>query len=264
MVNAYFATGSSDWYARADRHAALLAGWRRACEDAGAAWGGGESPSLPEPVHGAEIELAGSAVGVVPEGRRRSSASGWRPGDEIVLVDSSGLHANGSSLARMIAGRLRDGYRDPAPRAAGRSARRCSIRPRSTSALVAGAARGEVEVHYLSHITGHGLLKLMRPRRELTYEITALPEVPEVLSFLAEQADMSPAAAYSTFNMGCGFAVYCAGGAGQTVVEARRRRSACAPAWPARSARAAAGDPRAGRGAVWERRHGSRPSLVGG
>ena len=39
-----------------------------------------------------------------------------------------------------------------------------------------------------------------------------------MLAFLAEQAEMSPAAAYSTFNMGCGFAVYCAGGSGDEVV----------------------------------------------
>src|SRR5205085_1690281 len=35
VVNAYFATGSSDWYRREDRHGALLAGWREACVDAG-------------------------------------------------------------------------------------------------------------------------------------------------------------------------------------------------------------------------------------
>ena len=41
---------------------------------------------------------------------RRSSATSWAPGDEIVLVASSGLHANGASLARLVAGRLPDGY----------------------------------------------------------------------------------------------------------------------------------------------------------
>ncbi len=46
VVNAYFATGASDWYSHADRQAGLLAGWRRGCDDAGATWGGGESPSL--------------------------------------------------------------------------------------------------------------------------------------------------------------------------------------------------------------------------
>jgi hypothetical protein len=46
VLNAYFATGSSAWYADAARADALLAGWRRACDDARCAWGGGESPAL--------------------------------------------------------------------------------------------------------------------------------------------------------------------------------------------------------------------------
>jgi phosphoribosylformylglycinamidine cyclo-ligase len=84
--------------------------------------------------------------------------------------------------------------------------------------LVAAVRRRALPVHYLSHITGHGLLKLMRPARELTYRIDVLPEAPEVLGFLAEQAGLEPRAAYSTFNMGAGFAVYCAAGTGDEVV----------------------------------------------
>ena len=83
--------------------------------------------------------------------------------------------------------------------------------------LVERLLADRLPVHYLSHITGHGLLKLMRPRRELTYRIDHLPEVPEVLSFLVKQTGMPPADAYSTLNMGCGFAVYCAPGAGEEV-----------------------------------------------
>ena len=77
VVNAYFATGASEWYSRARALAALLEGWRRACTDAGCAWGGGESPSLPGLVDEREIELAGAAVGACPRGERRSRASGW-------------------------------------------------------------------------------------------------------------------------------------------------------------------------------------------
>jgi phosphoribosylformylglycinamidine cyclo-ligase len=217
VVNAYFATGSSEWYGRADRHAALLAGWREACEDAGAAWGGGESPSLPELVSGPDIELAGSAVGVVPDRGPAILGAGLAPGDEIVIVDSNGLHANGSSLARMIAGRLPDGYATSLP--SGRTFGEALLdRTAIYVGLVKALLSSSVDVHYLSHITGHGLLKLMRPRRELTYEITSLPEVPEVLSFVAEQAEMTPSSAYSTFNMGCGFAVYCREGDGERVV----------------------------------------------
>jgi phosphoribosylformylglycinamidine cyclo-ligase len=75
-----------------------------------------------------------------------------------------------------------------------------------------------VPVAYLSHITGHGFLKLMRPRRELTYRIERLGEVPPVLSFMVERAGLDARSAYSTFNMGSGFAVYCAAGSGGEVV----------------------------------------------
>ena len=115
VVNAYFATGASDWYSFADRQAGLLAGWRHGCEDAGAAWGGGESPALSGLVSTDEIELAGSAVGLVPGGSPILGAD-LADGDEIVLVKSSGLHANGASLARMIAAQLPGGYGFELPR----------------------------------------------------------------------------------------------------------------------------------------------------
>jgi phosphoribosylformylglycinamidine cyclo-ligase len=222
VVNAYFATGSSDWYDSRERHQALLAGWREACADAGATWGGGESPSLPGLVAPHDIELAGSAVGLVPDGRRPILGTHLAPGDEIVLVASSGLHANGASLARAVADRLPERYRTALP--SGRTFGEALLdRSLIYTGLVRALLAGQAEVHYLSHITGHGLLKLMRPRRELTYRITWLPAVPEVLEFLVDQAGMSPPEAYSTFNMGCGFAVYCAAGAGAEVVQIATR-----------------------------------------
>jgi phosphoribosylformylglycinamidine cyclo-ligase len=138
-------------------------------------------------------------------------------GDEIVLVASSGLHTNGASLARLVADRLPEGYLTPLP--SGRRFGEALLDPSLIYAkLVESLIERDPGVHYLSHITGHGLLKLMRPRRELTYRIDRLPEVPEVLDFLVEQTAMVPADAYSTLNMGCGFAIYCAHGAGEAVV----------------------------------------------
>jgi phosphoribosylformylglycinamidine cyclo-ligase len=69
VVNAYFATGASEWYLHAERSEALVEGWRRACADAGCTWGGGESPTLPGMLAEEDIELAGAAVGAVPPGR---------------------------------------------------------------------------------------------------------------------------------------------------------------------------------------------------
>jgi phosphoribosylformylglycinamidine cyclo-ligase len=218
VINAYFATGSSEWYEHEGRRAALFAGWRQACLDAGATWGGGESPSLPDLVDSSEIELAGSAVGMVPPGASAIFGADLAAGDEIVLVASTGLHANGASLARRVAAELQDGYRTPLP-----GGRTFGEGLMARSAMYVGLVRclleSAIEVHYLSHITGHGLLKLMRPRRDFSYRITSLPQVPEVLAFLVRRAGMSARAAYSTFNMGCGFAVYCAQGGGERVVD---------------------------------------------
>jgi phosphoribosylformylglycinamidine cyclo-ligase len=240
VVNAYFATGASEWYREGERGAALIEGWRRACVDAGCTWGGGESPSLPGLLDEREIELAGAAVGAVPAGRRALLGEELEPGDEIVLVASSGLHANGASLARLLAGRLPDGY------ATELAADRTTSDPVTTTTstasagtttlgeallepsvmyvgLIAALLAEQLPLHYISHITGHGLLKLMRPSRALTYRIERLPPVPVVLNFLVEQARLDAHAAYSTFNMGSGYALYCALGAGEAIVAIAER-----------------------------------------
>jgi phosphoribosylformylglycinamidine cyclo-ligase len=223
VVNAYFATGASEWYLQAERSASLLEGWRRACVDAGCVWGGGESPSLPGMLAEQDIELAGAAVGAVPDGRGAILGELLEPGDEIVLVASSGLHANGASLARMVAAELPDGYATELAGAHGTTLGEALLEPSVMYVpLVAALLEEDVPLTYLSHVTGHGLLKLMRPDKPLRYRIERLPEVPPVLSFLVEQARLDAQAAYSTFNMGAGFALYCSPGAGARIVEIAR------------------------------------------
>ncbi|MCW3018072.1 MAG: Phosphoribosylformylglycinamidine cyclo-ligase [Solirubrobacterales bacterium] len=220
VVNAYFATGASEWYLQRERSASLLEGWRSACADAGCVWGGGESPSLPGMLAEQDIELAGAAVGAVPDGRPAILGERLAAGDEIVLVASSGLHANGASLARKVASRLPGGY---ATELGGATLGEALLEPSLMYVpLVAALLEQDVPVTYLSHVTGHGLLKLMRPDKPLRYRIERLPEVPPVLSFLVAQAGMDAQAAYSTFNMGTGFALYCSSGAGARIVEIAR------------------------------------------
>jgi phosphoribosylformylglycinamidine cyclo-ligase len=218
VVNAYFATGASEWYERGSRAAALLEGWQRACTDAGCTWGGGESPSLSGLVNEADIELAGAAVGAVPAGRKPILGEQLKPGDEIVLIASAGLHANGASLARLLAERLPGGYATALP--SGRTFGAALLDPTVMYVgLVQALLEADVSVSYLSHITGHGLLKLMRRPQRLTYRIAELPPVPEVLAFMVGQLQMDDRAAYSTLNMGAGYAVYCAAGSGGRVAE---------------------------------------------
>jgi phosphoribosylformylglycinamidine cyclo-ligase len=221
VVNAYFATGSSEWYAEPERAAALLRGWQRACLDAGCVWGGGESPSLSGLLCERDIELAGAAVGAVPAGRSAILGVGLQAGDEIVLIASTGLHANGASLARLLVERLPDGYMTALP--SGRTLGEALLDPSAMYVpLVQALLAGDLGVSYISHVTGHGLLKLMRPARELTYRISTLLPVPEVLAFLVDNAGLDAHEAYSTFNMGSGYAVYCEAGAGDALAALAR------------------------------------------
>jgi phosphoribosylformylglycinamidine cyclo-ligase len=221
VVNAYFATGASEWYGDPSRAEALLEGWQRGCLDAGCTWGGGESPSLSGLVAAPDIELAGSAIGAVPRGRAVILGEKLQAGDEIVLVASNGLHANGASLARLLVERLPEGYMTALP--SGRTLGDALLDPSVMYvSFVQALIEADFGVSYLSHITGHGLLKLMRPAKPLTYRVTALPPVPEVLAFLVDKTGLDAHDAYSTFNMGSGYAVYCEPGAGGHVVAIAR------------------------------------------
>jgi Bacterial regulatory proteins, tetR family len=110
VVTAYFAADDAAWYGNQQRSLDPLRGWRAACEEAGAAWGEGESPALPGTVMPDAIELAGSALGLVPVGRDLVLGADVAVGDKIVLLASSGLHANGATLARRVAAELPDGW----------------------------------------------------------------------------------------------------------------------------------------------------------
>src|SRR6187431_1107799 len=113
VVQAYWAAGGSDWFADADRGRALVDGWKRACEICNVSWGGGETPALGGIVERGRIDLAAACTGIVSPKERLSLGERLSPGDAIVLLASSGIHANGLSLARELAARLPGGYLTP-------------------------------------------------------------------------------------------------------------------------------------------------------
>lgn len=216
VVNAYFATGGPGWYADQGRFESLTRGWSEACEISGATWGGGESPSLAGLISEHDVEIAGSAVGHVPQGVEPVLGKDLAAGDEIVLVASTGLHANGASLVRKLAADLPDGLSTKLP--SGATFGEAALKASALYVPVVKALLDEsIPVTYLSHITGHGLRKVMRADRDLTYRITSVPAVPELFTFMAQKLDMDDGDAYGTFNMGAGFAVYCRPGSGEEV-----------------------------------------------
>jgi phosphoribosylformylglycinamidine cyclo-ligase len=219
VVNAYFATGSSEWHARGGSAISLLEGWRIGCERAHAVWGGGESPALPDLVSPRDVEIAGSSIGVVPPEWGPLLGNELAPGQSIVLVESSGLHANGATLARSVAARLPDGLRTQMPDGTAFGAALLEPSVIYVPLTAELRARG-IKPSYLVHVTGHGLRKLMRAPADFAYVVEELPPVPPVLAFLADEAGMSDRDAYGTFNMGAGWAVYVDPSDAESVVDA--------------------------------------------
>jgi len=207
VVQAYWAAGGSEWFADAQRAQALVAGWKKACEACGVAWGGGETPALAGIVEAGRIDLAASCTGLINPKGRLSVGDRLGAGDAIVLLASSGIHANGLSLARKLVERLPQGYLTPLP--TGATYGDALLAPTTLYSPVTEALhRAGIAPHYCANITGHGWRKLLRHAASLTYRIDALPPVPPVLAFMQHHARMGDRDAYSTLNMGAGFALF--------------------------------------------------------
>jgi len=207
VVTAYWAVGESSWFDDRERAADLVRGWTDACVESGTTWGGGETPALAGVIAPGTIDLGGACVGVVKPKSRLVLGDRLAPGDAIVLLASSGIHANGLTLARALAERLPDGYATDI--GTGTRYGDALLAPTVLyPAVVRAVFEAGVDVHYLANVTGHGWRKLMRARRELRYVLHATPPVPPLFRFMTERGGLDAPEAYATFNMGAGFALY--------------------------------------------------------
>ncbi|MBC8058454.1 MAG: phosphoribosylformylglycinamidine cyclo-ligase [Rhizobiales bacterium] len=221
IVQAYWAAGGSEWFADAQRSQALVAGWKRACDTCGVAWGGGETPALAGIVEAGRIDLAASCTGLVNPKERLSVGDKLAPGDAIVLLASSGIHANGLSLARKLVERLPQGYLTPV--SPGLSYGEALLAPTVLYSPVTEALyKAGITPHYCANITGHGWRKLLRHPAEHRYRIHTVPSVPPVLKFIQQHAQQDDREAYSTLNMGAGFAIFVAAADAQRTVDVAR------------------------------------------
>ncbi|ROR20422.1 phosphoribosylformylglycinamidine cyclo-ligase [Comamonas sp. BIGb0124] len=229
-VHAYWSAGGSEWFDDADRMHDLVQGWQRACDTCKVSWGGGETPALAGVVEAGRIDLAASSVGVIPSRDRLTLGDKLQAGDAIVLLASSGIHANGVSLARKLVERLPQGYATPI--GDGRLYGEALLDPTILYVPVTEAlfAAGIVP-HYCANITGHGWRKIMRHPAALTYRFHTVPPVPPVLAFVQQHAAIDDVEAYGSLNMGAGFALFVA--AEQAEQVAAIARQAGVEAWVA-------------------------------
>ena len=165
---------------------------------------GGELAVLPELIRGHPsphgFDLCGTAIGTVALDAMVTGET-IRPGDALIGVPSSGLHSNSYTLARKIVeglpldqafegGTLADALLEPTV-----------IYVRAALELV----RSAVDVRGLAHITGGGLLNLLRLNESAGFAIEDPLPVPPIIGFLIERGGVSTREAWEVFNMGCGF-----------------------------------------------------------
>jgi phosphoribosylformylglycinamidine cyclo-ligase len=204
-VAMHAAVGNADWFAHEARRRDLAAGFAAGCVAAGAAWGGGETPALQGIVLPEAAVLAGSAIGrIAPKSRR--IVGDVAEGDAVILLASSGVHANGITLCRRLAERLPQGYLTPI--GDGRSYGEALLAPTVIYVpFIAACHEAGVRLHYAVNITGHGWRKLMRADAPFVYRMSALGDPGALSGFLKRAGGLDDREAYATFNMGAGFAV---------------------------------------------------------
>jgi phosphoribosylformylglycinamidine cyclo-ligase len=136
----YVASGSLDLEDVAD----LVEGAAEVCREAGCAILGGETAELPGIYREAELDFAGTCVGLV---RRADLIDGsrCRPGDVVLGLPSAGLHTNGYSLVRRLI--------DPDDFDAG-----LLLEPHMLYLDDVRNLRGQADVKALAHVTGGGIL----------------------------------------------------------------------------------------------------------
>jgi phosphoribosylformylglycinamidine cyclo-ligase len=201
----HLSVGSADWFQNSDRNKALIEGWRKACDDSGMVWGPGETPVLRDIIYPEACVLSGSAYGASLG--KVFDPSNIESRDVIVLLESSGIHANGLTLARDIAAKLPEGYMTFLPD--GRTYGETLLDPTVIYVpFIEDCLRQGVDIHYAVNITGHGFRKLMRAPGSFHYIIDTLPTQLPIFNFLQTNGPVDDKEAYGNLNMGAGFAIY--------------------------------------------------------
>lgn len=207
VYNQYLAVEHADWLKNPQRTEALVRGTKDACDQAQCVWGGGETPALAGVIQSNAVDLAGASWGVIRKESHLINPVKIRHGDAMVFIGSSGIHANGLSLARKIALKSPNAYESKL--SDGMSFGEALLQPtRIYSPLVEACQKAGIRIRYAVNVTGHGHRKFMRATQPFTYVVDKLPSLLPVFEFMQREGHISDEDMYNTLNMGVGFALY--------------------------------------------------------
>ena len=224
------AVGDAAWFGDVKRAADLAEGFYKICEEVGMALPAGESPALKyllksEPPVQSAPSLSGCVTGILAPKDRLITGKKLVPGDHIIGVASSGLHANGISLVIKKALELPDKFLTKLPAPTGASGQATTlgeealIPTRSYVALVETLLENNVDIHALLPGTGDGVGKLAYDKREFSYRVNSWLEVPPLFRYFREVIGLSLMDCLKTFNWGVGYYVFVSAQEAARVVE---------------------------------------------
>jgi phosphoribosylformylglycinamidine cyclo-ligase len=199
----YFACGKLD----PDVGAAVVAGIAAACRETRCALIGGETAEMPGIYRDGDYDLAGFAVGAVKRDELLPK-SDIAPGDVVIGLASTGVHANGFSLVRSIAAAAGLAWDAPAPFEPGRSLGEALLTPtRLYVRSCLAAIRGTKAVKALAHITGGGFTdnipRVLPQGLAVALHLERVPVLP-VFKWLANSGKIAEHEMLRTFNCGIG------------------------------------------------------------
>ncbi|MFQ5697081.1 MAG: phosphoribosylformylglycinamidine cyclo-ligase [Myxococcota bacterium] len=209
-------------HAQPEVFAEIGRGLAEGAKRAGVSIVGGETAQLPDLLRGSApgrgLDLAGMALGLVPEGAL-IDGSAVEPGDALIGIASNGVHSNGLSLVRQAL--LPKLALDSHVEELGTSLGDELLRPTRIYVPEVRAVReAGISPHAIAHITGDGLLNLRRIEAPVGYEIRGLPEPPAVFALVERLGEVERGEMRTVFNMGIGM--------GLTVSEADCERALAA------------------------------------
>lgn len=184
----------------------IVKGVSEGCLQSGASLIGGETAEMPGMYNSDEYDLAGFAVGIVEKSELITGET-IKSDDVIIGLESSGIHSNGYSLVRQV---IKDLDLNKTYEGMSRTLREAVMEPTKIYAKSIKNVTNKLTVKGITHITGGGFYENF-PRmlsEDLGVEIDQSTwEVPEVLSFVQKQGEISEEEMYGVFNMGVGMAL---------------------------------------------------------
>ena len=204
----HHAVADDDWFQDGRRVQDYIEGTRDACNAEGMTWAAGETPGLSGIIVPGASEISGFSLGIIGSEDRYIRGDGIEEGDEFLVLESSGIHANGLSAARQLAEDLPDGYATEIEGTDRSFDEELLVPTVLYSSFVQKALDAGVKFKRLENLTGHGWRKVMRGPGEFTYRATELPEHMPIFKFLQKHLDKTIREMYEYYNMGGGFVAF--------------------------------------------------------